>query len=103
LSACPPTPKRGKGLKHTKEITGAWMTRSFTFGEYLRSYIQQQLGTNIHITIDDDVYLKRADVLALSNFPAQDCMLWDGDTLIVKLGGDFDTFWGTEMSDEYLE
>ncbi len=99
----PAYPETREGFKHTKEITGAWMTRSFTFGEYLRSFIQQQLGTNIHITINDEVYLQRADVLALSNFPAQDCMLWDGDTLIVKLGGDFDTFWGTEMSDEYLE
>ncbi len=96
-------PEMREGFKHTKQITGAWMTRSFTDNDYLRLFIQQQLGTNIDIEIDDDVYLKRADVLALSNFPAQDCMLWDGDTLIVKLGGDFNEFWETEMSDEYLE
>lgn len=99
----PAYPETREGFKHTKEITGAWMTRSFTFGEYLRSFIQQQLGTQIDIVIDDETYLARGDVQALSNFPAQDCMLWDDNVLIVKLGGDFDAFWETEMSDEYLQ
>lgn len=56
-----------------------------TYKETIVIFIKQNMNTNMNITYDSGEYSERDDVRALETFPAENCMLWDEDTLIVKV------------------
>lgn len=57
-----------------------------TYDETFIWFIKQNLNTNIDISTENKKYSDKEEVINLDMFPAKNCMLWDGDTLIVKIG-----------------
>lgn len=57
-----------------------------TYDETFIWFIKQNLNTNIDISTENKKYSDKEEVINLDIFPAKNCMLWDGDTLVVKIG-----------------
>lgn len=71
--------------KYTEDIPMS--DSGLTYGDTFVWFITHNLNTNINICADNTYkYSIREDVIALDCFPKKNCMLWDNDTLLVKVG-----------------